>query len=92
MLSDAAVQFVADWRTRVGDRGAETLLSSTWSSKPISPNNVARRWITPVCEALGLKRVTWLTMRRTYSSWAHEKGVSGKVIAQLMGTLRWRRR
>jgi hypothetical protein len=30
-------------------------------------------------------RVSWLTLRRTYSSWAHEKGVAGKVIAQLMG-------
>jgi integrase len=30
-------------------------------------------------------RVTWLTLRRTYSSWAHEKGAPGKVIAQLMG-------
>ena len=28
---------------------------------------------------------TWLTFRRTYSSWAHEKGVPGKVVAQLMG-------
>jgi hypothetical protein len=30
--------------------------------------------------------VTWLTLRRTYSSWAHEKGVPGKVIAQLVDT------
>jgi integrase len=50
----------------------------------ISPNNVVRR-ILPACEALKLDRVTWLTLRRTYSSWAHEKGVPGKVIAQLMG-------
>ena len=28
--------------------------------------------------------MSWLTLRRTYSSWAHEKGVPGKVIAQLM--------
>lgn len=28
--------------------------------------------------------MTWLTLRRTYSSW-HEKAVPGKVIAQLMG-------
>ena len=34
---------------------------------------------------MSLKRVNWLTLRRTYSSWAHEKGVPGKVIAQLMG-------
>jgi hypothetical protein len=29
--------------------------------------------------------VNWLTLRRTYSSWAHEKGVPAKVIAQLRG-------
>jgi integrase len=39
----------------------------------------------PACEALGLPHVTWLTFRRTYSSWCHEHGVPGKVIAQLMG-------
>ena len=32
-----------------------------------------------------MKRGTWLTLRRTYSSWAHQKGVPGKVVAQLMG-------
>src|SRR4029453_10460544 len=26
-----------------------------------------------------------LTFRRTYSSWSHDKGVPGKVVAQLMG-------
>src|SRR3954453_20090001 len=30
-------------------------------------------------------RATWLTFRRTYSSWSHERGVPGKVLAQLMG-------
>jgi integrase len=63
----------------------DSLMFSTWSGKPISPNNVSRRWIIPACEALGLKRVTWLTLRRTYSSWAHERGVPSKVIAQVMG-------
>ena len=52
---------------------------------PISPNNVLRRSIFPACEALGLPHATWLTFRRTYSSWSHDKGVPGKVVAQLMG-------
>ncbi len=26
-----------------------------------------------------------MTFRRTYSSWSHDKGVPGKVVAQLMG-------
>ena len=39
----------------------------------------------PACTKLGLPRATWLTFRRTYSSWAHDKGVPGKVVAELMG-------
>jgi integrase len=84
-LSEAAMKLIVDWRGRVKRNEPEALMFSTWSGKPISPNNIVRRWIVPACETLGLERVTWLTLRRTYSSWAHEKGVPGKVIAQLMG-------
>jgi integrase len=84
-LSEAATKLMVDWRARVKRTDEEALVFSTWSGKPISPNNVLRRWIVPACDTLGLKRVSWLTLRRTYSSWAHEKGVPGKVIAQLMG-------
>jgi hypothetical protein len=34
---------------------------------------------------LGLPNATWLTFRRTYSSWAHDIGVPGKIVAALMG-------
>ena len=84
-LSEAAIKLIVDWRGRVKRSESEALMFSTWSGKPISPNNVVRRWIVPVCDSMGIARVTWLTLRRTYSSWAHEKGVPGKVIAQLMG-------
>jgi integrase len=84
-LSDGALKLVADWRTRAKRTEPDALVFSTWSGKPISPNNVLRQQIFPACEKLGLKRATWLTLRRTYSSWAHEKGVPGKVVAQLMG-------
>jgi integrase len=84
-LSDAAIKLMADWRARTKITEPQALVFSTGSGKPISPNNVLRQQIFPACEVLGLKRVTWLTLRRTYSSWAHEKGVPGKVVAQLMG-------
>jgi integrase len=84
-LSAAAMQLMADWRARAKDVQQDRLVFSTWSGKPISPNNVLRQQVYPACAALGLKRVSWLTLRRTYSSWAHEKGVPGKVVAQLMG-------
>jgi integrase len=84
-LSEAAMNLIVEWGTHAKRREPEALMFSTWSGKPISPNNVVRRWIVPACDGLGIARVTWLTLRRTYSSWAHEKGVPGKVIAQLMG-------
>ena len=39
----------------------------------------------PAGASLKLPRATSLTFRRTFSTWSHEKGVPGKVIAQLMG-------
>jgi len=42
-------------------------------------------WVWPACKAAGLSRATWLTFRRTYSSWAHDKGVPPKVVAAIMG-------
>lgn len=83
-LSPSAVQLMADWK---GDEtpGLEDLVFSTRSGGPISPNNVLRRAIFPACDRLKLPRATWLTFRRTYSSWSHDKGVPGKVIAQMMG-------
>ena len=32
-----------------------------------------------------MPRATWLTFRRTYSCWAHDKGVAGKIVVELMG-------
>jgi len=84
-LSDGATQLLGDWRNLAKKTGPDDLVFSTWSGKPISPNNVLRRWVFPACEVLGMPRATWLTFRRTYSSWAHEKGVPGKVVAELMG-------
>ena len=84
-LSDAALGFIGDWKPRAGRTEAEALVFATRTGNSLSPNNVLRRIIFPACKALNLPNATWLTFRRTYSSWSHDKGVPGKVIAQLMG-------
>jgi hypothetical protein len=33
----------------------------------------------------GVAELSWLRFRQTYSSWAHEKGVPGKIVATLIG-------
>jgi integrase len=84
-LSEAALGFVRVWKQPAGRTEPGALVFSTRTGKVISPNNVLRREIFPACEALGLPHATWLTFRRTYSSWSHDRGVPGKVVAQLMG-------
>jgi integrase len=83
-LSAAAVSLIEEWQRRARSTPSEALVFSTWSGKPISPNNVLKP-IAAAAKALGLPNLSWLTFRRTYSSWAHEKGVPGKVVATLMG-------
>ena len=83
-LSSTALELISRWRQgRTVD--PNQLMFSTRSGMPIVPNNILRRAIFPACDRLKLPRATWLTFRRTYSSWSHDKGVPGKVIAQLMG-------
>jgi integrase len=84
-LSATAVRLIQAWREYSGGAEPDRLVFSTRNGTPISPNNVLRRMVAPACKVAGVPRASWLTFRRTYSSWAHEKGVPGKVVAQLMG-------
>jgi integrase len=84
-LAESTLALLTEWRARVKRTESAALVFSTWSGKPISPHNVTRRWIVPACTKLGLPKATWLTFRRTYASWSHDKGVPGKVVAKLMG-------
>ena len=84
-LSDSALTLIVEWKAHIGDAKPDALVFSTKMGTAILPNNVLRRFIFPACERLGLPRATWLTFRRTYSSWSHDRGVPGKVVAQLMG-------
>jgi integrase len=84
-LSEPTVRLLKEWKARAWSTEPPALVFSTWSGKPISSNNVSRRWVFPACAKLKLPNATWLTFRRTYATWAHDQGVPGKVVAQLMG-------
>jgi integrase len=85
-LGEGALALLDAWKKARAKRVApDALIFSTRSGKPISPNNVLHRWVFPACDDLKFRRATWLTFRRTYSSWSHDQGVPGKVVAQLMG-------
>ena len=53
-LSAAAVALIVAWRAQARRTDSDALMFCTWSGKPISPNNVVRRWMVPACNALGI--------------------------------------
>ena len=85
-LSDTALTLIAEWKAHVEDAEPDALVFSTSAGHAHSRRTTCCVGaIFPACKRLGLPRATWLTFRRTYSSWSHDKGVPGKVVAQLMG-------
>src|SRR5437667_11272690 len=55
-LPEAALRLLAAWKARARPTAAQELIFSTVSGKPISPNNVLRRWVWPACEAAEVRR------------------------------------
>src|SRR5882724_10010764 len=66
-LYDSILDLLLECRTEAKRTQPEDLLFCTRSGKPISPNNILRRFVFPACDALKLPKATWLTFRRTYS-------------------------
>jgi integrase len=84
-LPDAVLTMLKQWKWATPRKGPEDLVFGTRTGKPADSNDIVNRHIAPACAALKLRRATWLTFRRTYSSWSHNSGVPDKVTAALMG-------
>ena len=84
-LSARMLDWLMEWKAKARRTDPDDLVFGARNGTPVSSGNLLRRQILPACEKLGLPRSTWLTFRRTYSSWSHQNGVPDKVIAELMG-------
>jgi hypothetical protein len=79
-LSEATVALMTEWKERARNTAPEALMFSTWSGKPISPNNVLRQWVLPARAKLNRSNATWLTFCRTYASGRTTNGSELKFI------------
>jgi integrase len=71
---------------RVSPVGPEAwLFPSEKLDKPLSKDNVLRRYIRPGLKMVGLEWVDFQVMRRTHSSLMHELRIDPKIVADLMG-------
>jgi integrase len=84
-LSKSALTFLLDWRTRSKRVAPDNFVLTGRRGAMASQARILRDHIKPACEALGLPKASWLTFRRTFSSWGEAKGVGAKTRAELMG-------
>jgi len=84
-LSGTALALIPSGKTHAHTSDPGAFVFSTRRVIRSAPEQRAATGRFPRVQVAGLPRATWLTFRRTYASWAHDKGVSGKVVAQLMG-------
>ena len=84
-LPGPVLGMLREWKSKTKRTTPEDLVFGTRTGKPADSNNILNRHVAPACAALQLPRATWLTFRRIYSSWSHDKGVPDKVTAALMG-------
>jgi integrase len=84
-LSEHVVAFLCDWRTKSKRTGPVDFIIPGRKESPRDQKRILVDHIKPACEALELPIATWLTFRRTFSTWADTRGVSAKIRAELMG-------
>jgi integrase len=84
-VSGSALTFLQEWRFRSKRNAAEDFILSGRGGVMANQARMLRDHVKPACEALGLQKATWLTFRRTFSSWGEALGVGAKIRADLMG-------
>ena len=80
-----AIALLNRWKRQSRRTAPSDLIFGTRNGKPETPNNLLRRHVFPACDRLGIQRATYLTFRRTFSTWSSYNAVPAKDIAEMMG-------
>ncbi len=79
------LDLIERWTQLSAKTTPEHLVFGTRTNRIENSNNILRRKIYPVCDALGLRHVDWLTCRRTFQTLAHNELIPARAIADIMG-------
>jgi len=84
-LDQWTMHILKQWRGLSKHTRPIDFIFSTRTGKQETPGNILRRYVFPACDAMKLRRATWNTFRRTFSTWLHHHAIPGKTIATMMG-------
>ena len=81
----SVLALLRSWKAESKHTKPTDFIFANRNGKPESGHNVLRRHVYPACDAVGIPRADWLTLRRTFSNWSHQHGIPAKDIAEMMG-------
>jgi len=84
-LSPPVAAFLSEWRSISKRTNPADFISPGRRGVPRDQKRTLNDYIKPACEALSLPKATWLTFRRTFSTWADTAASARKCDAELMG-------
>jgi integrase len=84
-LDQWTMDLLSKWRGLSKHTRPDDFIFATRTGKQENPQNILRRYVWPACEALKLRRPSWNTFRRTFSTWLDQHAIRGKTIAAMMG-------
>ena len=84
-LDSWTMGLLQQWRRQAKRTGPDDFVFGTRKGKIDNPSNILHRYVYPACDRLRLGRENFLTLRRTFSTMAHERGIPAKTIAAIMG-------
>ena len=58
----------------------DLVFQSVYKATPLNDGNILRRHIKPAARLLGLKRVSWHMLRRSYGTWMADAGANPKDV------------
>jgi len=85
MVPREVMAVLLEWKKKSNRTKPADFLFATRNGKLENSNNILRRYVFPACDTLNLPRATWLTFRRTFSTWSHQNQVNPKDLAEMMG-------
>ena len=76
LISSALVRVLENQRARSNSANPEDLVFRTPKGTPLNNKNLYNRELSPACDRIGLRRISWYSFRHTHATLACKRGVS----------------
>ena len=84
-MSEPLRQSLLAHRSRGLLTGAGDLVFTSQANTPMSPKNMANRYLRPTCVRLGMRSIGWHALRHSHATWLSESGATIRAAQDILG-------